>query len=598
MKEIDDDEEDEEQSSILTGNSKIATNFALPEKIKRTFINSNNRKNENSFLEIGNNKFMIDLIKNLKKLKKEGKNKDDFYSILPPLLKKININISKIVDDNNNTLAHLLINEENTELLKIVCNVYYLLLTNRNEFYDWFLKENNENLTILDMASINSNKEMLEYLYEIISRTDGSKFNFNSKKNNFFHFSAKYNKYFSILFWYDKLQPYFPYLKLIDLSNEYNITPLHYACYHGALNCVELLLDLQADINAIDKDGKSVLTYAVFSGETKIIKKLLIRGANKTIKDLEGKTPYFYAIKNNKFDIAQMLKNYKFDDNIKNFITCNYEKTEINQLKNKRNDFEIIIYLLFYLLLIIIFSLRVFFISNYKDFKSSLNYLKFGIICLGLSSLFLFISFIFIIYFKCIISFKQHIKKDKKNFLLMYDNTSNICIKCIRIKKQNTIHCVVCNLCIDDWDHHCFWLNTCISKNNKNIFTTFLFAIICFLFINIIFSICFLIVYFIEDQEERDKFIVNIFSNFNYDEIRKNMWIWILKCFYVSFFAIYLIFFLIIFVYYFSLIMISPSKAQEIIEVNENRETLNMNSNNIDEFNENLIDSYIDNNTN
>ena len=44
------------------------------------------------------------------------------------MLKEINSNITNILDDNNNTLAHLLANEEKLELLKIVCNIYYLLL--------------------------------------------------------------------------------------------------------------------------------------------------------------------------------------------------------------------------------------------------------------------------------------------------------------------------------------------------------------------------------------------------------------------------------------------------------------------------------------
>ena len=92
---------------------------------------------------------------------------------------------------------------------------------------------------------------------------------------------------------------------------------MHYACYHGAINCVELLLDLQANINALDKDGKSVLTYAVNSGNIKIIKKLLINGADKTIKDKKGKIPYYYAYRDNKMDIANLLKTRSCFDKIK-----------------------------------------------------------------------------------------------------------------------------------------------------------------------------------------------------------------------------------------------------------------------------------------
>ena len=596
------------QNSIFTTNSKVSIYFDLPQNVKRSltsntmnnnmFNNTNNinnssnnyistKKNESTFNEKGINTIMINLIKKLIKLKKEGKSSEELYSLLPKMLREINLNITNIINDNNCTLAHLIINEDNIELLKIICNIYYLLLVNKNDFYDWFMKENSENLTVLDIASIKGDKDMLEFLYEIISRTEGNKLKFNIKKNNFFHYSAKFNKYFSILFWYEKLQPYFPYLKIIDLSNEYDITPLHYACYHGAVNCVELLLDLQADINALDKDGKSVLIYAVFSGDIKIIKKLLIRGANKLIKDSEGKTAYDYAIKNNKYGIATFLKDYKYIHKIKKFIRCNYNNIEIQHLKKYRNDFELLVYILFYSIFIIIFSLKLFFESEYKDLTKT--FWQMAIFTLVLNYIFLFFSLISIIYFKCIIRFKQHIKKNKNDFLIMYDktNSNNICVKCIRMKKQNTIHCVVCNLCIDNWDHHCFWLNTCITKNNIKIFSFFLISIMSFLFINIIFPIVFIIIYFFEDKEKRNKFIGSLFNK-DIDNI--NLWknLYLIICFTIF------ILFSLYFVYHFILIMLSSKKSKNMTEINDNRESIN--DINMDEYHGNLIDSYIDKN--
>ena len=594
-----------EQYSELTSNSKNSFELDFPEKVKRSFASnintnnnniintnnnssnniSNNKKNETSSSDKGMNTIMINLIKKLKKLKKEGKNEEDFYSILPKMLQEINSNIIDITDENNNTLAHLAINEDIVELLAIICNIYYLLVLNKNEFYDWFMKENYENLTILDMASIKENKEMLEFLYEIISRTEGSKLKFNEKKNNIFHSCAKFNKYYSILFWYDNLQAYFPYLKIIDLSNEYGITPLHYACFHGSANCVELLLDLQADINAIDKDGKSILIYAVFSGDIKIIKKLLMRGANKYLKDSEGRTAYDYAIKNNKFGIATLLKNYTYIEKFNNLMRCNND-IEIKHLKQYRYDYEILAYLQLYLILIVIFTLKFFLESNYK--KLSHVFQEMAFISIGLNYLFLFFSLILIIYFKCIIRFRQHLKKNKSNFLSMYDktNANNICVKCIRIKKENTIHCAVCNLCIDDWDHHCFWLNSCITKNNMKIFTFFLISIFSFLITNIIFSIVFLIIYFFENNKERDEFIRALFDN----DIGINLKL--RKSLYLAIFFVVLILFSFLFIYHFSSIMISPIKTKKIIEMNENRESINDVDNG--QYHENLIDSFID----
>ena len=556
----------------------------LPEVIKASFIRT---FSEVSLEGKEMHKLMINLIKKLIILKRDGKTNEELYSILPPLLREIKPNVTEILDDNNNTFAHLLVNEENLDLLKIICDTYYLLLINKDEFYDWFLKENNENLTILDNASIKGNKEMLEYFYEIISRTDEKKLKFNVKKNNFFHFSAKYNQSYSILFWYDKLQTFFPYLKLIDLSNQFNITPLHYACYHGAINSVELLMDLGADVNAVDKDGKSVLTYAVYSGDARIVKKLLIKGADKKIKDIDGNTPYNYAYQMNKRQIIHLLKVKTFMDKIKTLFCCNINNIEIKQLKNERKDFELLIYLLLYLIFSIIFSLRIFFISEYKNLKSSDIYVEIGLFCFFLSIIFLFFSFIFIIYFKCIIKFPQHFIKEKRNLLKLYEISNNICIKCIRIKKPNTIHCAVCNLCIDDWDHHCFWLNACITKKNLKKFVFFLITIICLILCNIIFSVCFLIIYFVEEIEIRDDFIKKILTN---NEFNCNMII--LNSLYISFFSIYILIFSFLFFYNFSNIILS-SKNSKIRKEEIAADTSYLTSNNNDYYNK-LIDIYID----
>ena len=91
----------EEDNSILTDNSKVATYLDLPEKIKRSFISNNNNIVPKNGKEM--NKMMIDFIKKIIKIKKEGK--EDFYWILPQMLREINSNITHIIDDNNNTLA-------------------------------------------------------------------------------------------------------------------------------------------------------------------------------------------------------------------------------------------------------------------------------------------------------------------------------------------------------------------------------------------------------------------------------------------------------------------------------------------------------------
>ena len=51
-------------------------------------------------------------------------------------------------------------------------------------------------------------------------------------------------------------------------------------------------------------------------------------------------------------------------------------------------------------------------------------------------------------------------------------------------KEKNVSHCVVCDICIEEYDHHCIWTSKCIGKNNINSFNIF----VIFTFISIIYS--------------------------------------------------------------------------------------------------------------
>ena len=69
---------------------------------------------------------------------------------------------------------------------------------------------------------------------------------------------------------------------------------------------------------------------------------------------------------------------------------------------------------------------------------------------------------------------KNHISNDLNDSVDLDDSNdiNNYCPKCnIFICNGTKIkHCYICDNCIEEFDHHCFWIGKCIGKNNKKIF--------------------------------------------------------------------------------------------------------------------------------
>lgn len=88
------------------------------------------------------------------------------------------------------------------------------------------------------------------------------------------------------------------------------------------------------------------------------------------------------------------------------------------------------------------------------------------------------------------------------------------CFICNSFKKdEKTKHCFYCDRCIDNFDHHCYWVNNCISKKNLNIFFSFLLLII----INVAFNSYLSFNCLISDFHQKEK-LVNL-SEFNIESL-------------------------------------------------------------------------------
>lgn len=56
-------------------------------------------------------------------------------------------------------------------------------------------------------------------------------------------------------------------------------------------------------------------------------------------------------------------------------------------------------------------------------------------------------------------------------------------------KEHNLVHCNVCEGCLEEFDHHCFYLSTCIYKDNIRYFRLFLYSIALMLIYQFILSV-------------------------------------------------------------------------------------------------------------
>jgi hypothetical protein len=87
-------------------------------------------------------------------------------------------------------------------------------------------------------------------------------------------------------------------------------TPLHAAVWNDHAECVKILIEAGADLNAQACNQKTVLHYAAEEGKVPIAEMLLKAKADPNLKDSQGKTPLDWALWNNHPEVADLLKKY------------------------------------------------------------------------------------------------------------------------------------------------------------------------------------------------------------------------------------------------------------------------------------------------
>ena len=475
------------------------------------------------------------------------KNAEDIQKSIIKVINNSEINPSLLINQNGETLTHLIIKEDKLESLELIIESYISLLGFSDLFFEWFLIENKEGQTALDISIRFSNKDIIKYLYEIVSKTTESNFRLKENRKGIFHYAAIYNKIYPIIYFYEKLQRFFKNFLIIDTPTETGMTPLLYACQNGNKEISILLIDLGANINWRDNLGNTCLHYAIDSGNDSLVKKLIMFGANKNIKNAEGELPLDLAEKKKDIRMINILREKKCPIIMSLF---NIENKEINSLKKNGNNF----FLLFIIILFIVlykwyFLLKIFYVYQYnnkydiipfiydmntirticrnvfpeKEYKEceinntsiqlyiqntndtksikqnikqlfnedtiGYNYLEFLYILQWIFTLFEVIILLIILkflFFPKDIYMKQNEISKTTTMVKLYEENKNFCPKCRIIKTETTVHCIICDRCVRDFDHHCDAFNICISGDNMSLYKKLIYIFLAYLIYNII----------------------------------------------------------------------------------------------------------------
>ena len=84
-------------------------------------------------------------------------------------------------------------------------------------------------------------------------------------------------------------------------------TPLHYASRNGPADCVKLLLQQGARVDATTKGGATALHRAAFAGHTYICSLLLRAGASGALADSDCDTPLHKAAAQGHVEVTRAL---------------------------------------------------------------------------------------------------------------------------------------------------------------------------------------------------------------------------------------------------------------------------------------------------
>ena len=94
---------------------------------------------------------------------------------------------------------------------------------------------------------------------------------------------------------------------VVTATEDYGMTPLHWAARAGAMECAELLVEKGAAVNALNKAWRTPLPLAVEQDRAAMVRLLAAHGADLNAQDKKGRTPIHRAMYEGRVAAAEAL---------------------------------------------------------------------------------------------------------------------------------------------------------------------------------------------------------------------------------------------------------------------------------------------------
>ena len=391
----------------------------------------------------------------------------------------------KSKENHNSSVLNIAVYKKSLIITEILID--YCKKNNIEKLKEFVNAANDQGVAPLHYASFRGEVSIIKLLIE-----NGAEINIVTKRKlNVIHYSAQGNKPNVLMYFYLQLKSRNENdkYKLITDKDGGGSTPLHWAVYSVAEDLLLYLINLDIFdseekkmefINQLDNDGNSALHLSVSSKSSRIAMKLLQNGAKSSLANEKGETPLQLAINKKQFEIIKILENNQ------SCQFCNF-KAPVKQIKKSPNNIICVFsFQIISILIIFVSILPIFFNKNNNLLGNLLFYIYFALLVL-----------FFIIYIFLLVRDPGLQKKNNLDFLENLINKNidltKYCYKCFIKKTRTSKHCIVCDRCYEKFDHHCYWINKCVAKNNFPIFLFFLFETTLYLTITLVINILSLI---------------------------------------------------------------------------------------------------------